>query len=305
MLGLSVALSTGTGIAAQEGTNNESAREKLLEEAISLLDKVELSSPRSQVEVMRVRERLVKLQNIDLTADDTTDTPELSFSRSGGNTTSVSRKNKAKRVSFYNECKGLRNNDLLQQLRGEISHHKSVDYSTAREIVILDIDNRAGDVECVYTGKIIHTGDKMPSSTVLNIEHTWPQSKGAKGVAKTDMHHLYATDSKANSIRSSLPFGNIDPEANCKFEQGGSRCNGKVFEVRKQHRGNVARSMFYFSTCYNQRIDPQQEAVLRQWHKEDPVDANEIARNDKIEAIQNNRNPFIDHPEYVDMIQDF
>ena len=63
--------------------------------------------------------------------------------------------------------------------------------------------------------------------------------------------------------------------------------------------------MFYFATVYNQKIDDEQEKVLRQWHKEDPVDANEMARNDKVEALQNNRNPYIDHPEYVDMIDDF
>ena len=63
--------------------------------------------------------------------------------------------------------------------------------------------------------------------------------------------------------------------------------------------------MFYFSTVYEMPIDEKQEATLRKWHKEDPVDANEIARNDAIEALQHNRNPYIDHPEYVDKIKDF
>ncbi len=305
MLGLSVALSAGTTFAAQEGNDTESARLKLLDEAMTLLDKVELNSPRSQVEIMRVREKLTKLKNLNYTDHDEENSPELMFSHQGGNSTSVSRANKARRVSFYNSCRGLRNGDLIQKLRSECSKHKSYDYSTARELVILGLDNHGGDVECVYTGKVVHVGtEKMPPSEVLNIEHTWPQSKGAKGIAKTDMHHLYPTDSKANSIRSSHPFGLVkDP--NPKFNVGGSKCNGEVFEVRKQHRGNVARSMFYFSTVYNKEIDSAQEKVLRQWHKEDPVDANEIARNDKIEALQNNRNPFVDHPEYVDMISDF
>ena len=63
--------------------------------------------------------------------------------------------------------------------------------------------------------------------------------------------------------------------------------------------------MFYFSTVYEMPIDPEQESTLRKWHKEDHVDANEIARNDAIEALQHNRNPYIDHPEYVDQINDF
>ena len=305
MLGLSVALSTVT-YAAQEGNNKESAREKLLNEAISLLDKVELSSPRSQVEIMKVRERLVKLQNFNVEEDNgEEDAPELMFSRSGGNATAVSRANKTKRVNFYNSCRTLRNGDLLSKLRGECSSHKAYDYSRARELIILGVDNHYGNVECVYTGKVFNVGTKkMPSANQLNIEHTWPQSKGAKGAAKSDLHHLYPTESKANSIRGNHPFGWINDE-NPKFNVGGSKGNGKCFEVRKQHRGNVARSMFYFATVYNQKIDDAQEKVLRQWHKEDPVDANELARNDKIEALQNNRNPFVDHPEYVDMIDNF
>jgi endonuclease I len=42
--------------------------------------------------------------------------------------------------------------------------------------------------------------------------------------------------------------------------------------------------------------------TLIKWHSEDPVDENEKERNEAIFQIQKNRNPFIDHPEYVDMI---
>ena len=305
MLGLSVALSAGTTLAAQEGNDTESAREQLLQEAISMLDKVELNSPKNSAELMRIREKLVKAQNVQIESDVDDEGPALLFSRSGGTTTAESRKNKAKRVAFYNSCRNIRNGDLLSKLRGECSSHKAYDYSTARELVILGLDNRNGDVECVYTGKVMHVGtEKMPSANEVNIEHTWPQSKGAKGNAKTDLHHLYATESKANSIRGNHPFGDVREE-NPKYSVGGSKFNGSVFEVRKQHRGNVARSMFYFATVYNQKIDETQEKVLRRWHKEDPVDANEIARNDKIEELQKNRNPYVDHPEYVDMIEDF
>ncbi len=40
-------------------------------------------------------------------------------------------------------------------------------------------------------------------------------------------------------------------------------------------------------------------SVLLQWHLEDPVDAAEMARNDVVESFQGNRNPFVDHPEWV------
>ena len=43
-------------------------------------------------------------------------------------------------------------------------------------------------------------------------------------------------------------------------------------------------------------------SVLLQWHKQDPVDEYEKQRNEKIYEIQGNRNPFIDHPEWVEKI---
>lgn len=304
MLGLSVALSAIPTFAAQESNDSDVSREQLLGEAISLLDKVELSSPRSQADIMRVRERLIKLQNIDNGIDpEAGDDPELMFSQSGS-TTAYSRANKANTEAFYRSCRGKEGGSLRGMLQSQVSKMKGVDYGKARELIMLKIDNHGGNVECVYTGKVTKVKDKMPSSNSLNIEHTWPQSMGAVGPAKSDLHHLFPTDSKANSYRSSLPFGVCDDKY-IKFDVGGSRCDGSVFEVRKQHRGNVARAMFYFAVRYNKSIDAKEEAVLRQWHKDDPVDPCERARNDAIEAIQKNRNPFIDHPEYVDQITNF
>ncbi|MDF1836914.1 MAG: endonuclease [Planctomycetota bacterium] len=43
-------------------------------------------------------------------------------------------------------------------------------------------------------------------------------------------------------------------------------------------------------------------SVLLQWHQEDPVDASEVLRNDVVFSYQGNRNPFVDHPEWVDCL---
>jgi len=40
-------------------------------------------------------------------------------------------------------------------------------------------------------------------------------------------------------------------------------------------------------------------STLKQWHKDDPVSDFERSRNQKIYNWQRNRNPFIDHPEWV------
>jgi deoxyribonuclease I len=78
-----------------------------------------------------------------------------------------------------------------------------------------------------------------------------------------------------------------------------------VFEPPEEHKGNVARAMFYFSSEYNKHIDPAEEAVLREWNKLDAVDAAEIERNRRISAVQGNENQFVLHSELADRVADF
>ncbi len=42
--------------------------------------------------------------------------------------------------------------------------------------------------------------------------------------------------------------------------------------------------------------------LLLDWHERDPVSQKEILRNEEVYAIQGNRNPFVDHPEFVERI---
>ncbi len=161
-----------------------------------------------------------------------------------------------------------------------------------------------------------HIGPKkIPVNNVMNTEHTWPQSKGAKSEpARGDLHHLYPSNSHANSARGNHPFGEVDGKdatRECPESQRGSIINpntGKStgtygFQPRPEHRGNVARAMFYVSAKYGYDIPKLEEYYLRKWHKEDPVDEAEMKRNDAIEDAQGNRNPFIDYPALVDRME--
>jgi deoxyribonuclease I len=167
------------------------------------------------------------------------------------------------------------------------------------------------DVYCQKEYNVPGPG-KMPNNSMLNVEHTWPQSQfggSGKGLQKSDMHHLFASDSKLNSDRGSLPFGTVLQEKKalkCPVSRVGYDSSGRtVFEPPTDHKGNVARALFYFAARYSMKIDPVQEAALKEWNHEDPVDEAEILRNDEIENIQGNRNPFIDKPELADAIADF
>jgi len=156
--------------------------------------------------------------------------------------------------------------------------------------------------------------DRVPDNTVINAEHTWPQSRFNtrfdKGLQKSDLHHLFPTDSQMNAVRGNNWFGEVVKDSKvlkCKNVRFGKPSTGgqDVFEPPREHRGNVARALFYFSTRYDLSIDERQEEVLRKWNKDDAVDAEEAERNELIVKLQGNRNPFVDYPELVDKVHDF
>lgn len=205
--------------------------------------------------------------------------------------------------------------------------HRAIGYQAARETLFGDFylvaQGKDYGVQEVYCSRLFTSSEfrgakpgphKIPNHDVLNAEHTWPQSHFSsafpKEDQKSDLHHLFPTDTQMNSKRSSLPFGDVgrdDEILKCKESRLGSSTQGSetVFEPPLSHKGNVARAMFYFAIRYKMQIHPNEERYLRDWHKRDPVDAAELGRNEKIFSLQGNRNPFVDFPELVDKISDF
>jgi hypothetical protein len=120
---------------------------------------------------------------------------------------------------------------------------------------------------------------------------------------KSDIHHLFPTDVSANSQRGNLPFGEVSGSGT--WSQGGSKKGGGKFEPRDVQKGPTARAMMYFVTRYQDYSNffGGQQNVLRQWHDAHPPTAAEITRNDDIHGLQNNRNPFIDYPQFIERIQ--
>lgn len=210
--------------------------------------------------------------------------------------------------------------------------YKTVSYSTAGDLVRDNVDNFGGEVEEIYSGY-------WQDPDGLNMEHTWPQSKGATGPAKSDMFHLYASNPDYNSPRGNMPYGNVvnknwpstssevcnhactdhfpgRQDVGCCSIRGTDGSGSLVFEPRDAHKGNVARAVFYFALKYEGCERPSlsaydgystahtavTEAVHKDWNHRDPPDADEQARNDRIQKYQKVRNPFIDHPEFVDRI---
>lgn len=207
---------------------------------------------------------------------------------------------------MYRSLEGLCENDFRRGLSEIISTNKDLGYNNARKIMFSDLDNYQGQVCDAYTSFCMNT-DGIPDSTQMNCEHTWPQSKGAIGIAKSDLNHLFPAGSKVNSIRSNFPFCEVEKSTWSRDGSalGSSSYGTKCFEPRDQHKGAVARALIYFSVRYEKALDPQQEFFIRDWNDHFFPTSDEVERNNRIEEIQNNRNPFIDVPYFAKLIADF
>jgi len=291
---LSLSLSIIPILASSPNLDNSSAEERAAyygEQVETLLNEVNDELGGSNLKVAKIQKYVGEI--IDLSCSRTSYNIDAAIARRNKKSCSIE--------DGYANAANLKNDSLIEELYKLVNNHHSVGYRDARHAMFTDLDSVNGEVECVYTGRHLKT-NSIPNSNNMNCEHTWPQSQGAVGVARTDIHHLFCTDSKANSHRSSLPFGTVTSP---KWSQGGSSKGNGVFQVRDENKGNTARAKFYFSVRYGKRIGSKEEAVLKQWHKADPVDADEIKRNNGVEKIQKNRNPFIDHPEFVEQISNF
>ncbi len=219
------------------------------------------------------------------------------------------------------------------ELRGRLfkvisKDHHSVGYDEARrqifgrislqqngsEYFVRDVycEKNFGNREFPELG--IGPGAYPSKGEILNTEHTWPQSRFTKrhpeGVQKADMHHLFPSDSKMNSHRGSMQFGDVVETVEtlkCPVSRLGheAKTGRIVFEPPNAHKGNVARAILYFATRYEMQVSDQEEQYLKKWNQLDPVDAEEIRRNDEVEKVQGNRNPFVDVPALIDQIHNF
>jgi hypothetical protein len=169
-----------------------------------------------------------------------------------------------------------------------------------------EIDNVNGKVTCVYTGRVATFNTRSgATSQSFNCEHTWPQSLfNQNEPERADMHHLFSTDETANGRRANYPFGVV---SNASWSDGGSKLGGSVFEPRDEQKGASARAMLYFVLRYQDYSNfiDNQEATLVDWHKTFGPSAIEIARNEGIFSYQKNRNPMVDHPEFIERINVF
>lgn len=221
---------------------------------------------------------------------------------------------------------GVIGQDLIDGLVTNYKPATVLGYGPARDSMFANVYSKNDSLSCVYTGHTIYLDPSLDPTTAafmngndngINTEHSWPQSLGAsQGDARSNIYHLFPTRIDVNADRASSPFTEIsDNETDEWYYLGNSQSaipsgatidlfserKGNLFEPREDHKGDVARAMFYFYTMYKaeaDNADPNffelQRETLCSWHLQDPVDEKEWNRNIKIATYQSNRsNPFI------------
>ncbi|MER7897011.1 endonuclease [Streptomyces sp. NPDC096046] len=225
-------------------------------------------------------------------------------------------------TTYYKNAVGKTGTGLKSSLHTIISSQTKISYSAVwNALKVTDQDpNNSNNVILLYSGisrsKSLNGGDVGD----WNREHVWAKSHGDFGTSTgpgTDLHHLRPSDVRVNSIRGNKDFDN---GGSGFTDSGGSLTDSDSFEPRDAVKGDVARMIFYMAVRYeggdgwaDLEVNGQvgngtnpymgKLSVLKAWHQEDPPDAFEQRRNDVIhDSYQHNRNPFIDHPEWVESI---
>ena len=220
---------------------------------------------------------------------------------------------------YYDAANGKTGEQLKSALHDIIDDHTEISYSNVWEALReTDEDpSNSSNVLLLYTGRSQGKNENGGNADDWNREHVWAKSHGDFGTsmgAGTDLHHLRPTDASVNSSRSNLDFDEGGKE---HTEAAGNYYDSDSWEPRDSVKGDVARMIFYMDVRYegdsgeldlelNNEVNNGSApyhgklSVLLKWHEEDPVDDFERRRNEIIyNDFQHNRNPFIDHPEWV------
>lgn len=222
---------------------------------------------------------------------------------------------------------GLEGEDLVEAIRDAYTPSQLLTDAQAKDTLYARIFNQDDTVHCIYSNLGRYLPDGVDPSqwlygtglevNSLNLEHSWPQSKGAgkSTMGNRNMHHLFPSRTSINSDRADFPYNEISDPTTQKWYYLGTEQNSipannidaysefktAVFEPREAVKGDIARAMMYFWTIYRddaETADPTffeaQRSELCAWHEEDPVDDAELHRSQLIAAYQSGLgNPFI------------
>ena len=231
-------------------------------------------------------------------------------------------------ADYYDGTEGLYGDELKTTLYNIIKGHTAYSYAALRDSILLNTDedpDNSDNVILIYTGRSQSKDSFGGLPGEWNREHVWAKSHGDFGTTipcGTDAHHIRPCDVGVNSIRGNKDFDNGGSAVYGYYGDYAGNTDSDSFEARDEVKGDIARMIMYMAVRYEgENGEPDLEMVdyipsspegqpyhaklstLIQWHLDDAVDPFEITRNEKIYTNwQHNRNPFIDHPEFVERI---
>jgi endonuclease I len=238
-------------------------------------------------------------------------------------------------AGYYNTASGLTGLPLKIALHNIIKNHTSITYNqlwTAYQTTDVKPNGKVWDIYSdipggtppyEFTFVTDQCGNYSAEGDCYNREHSFPQSWfNSASPMVSDLFHIYPTDGKVNGERNNFPYGDVGTASWTSLN--GSKlgtCNDSgysstVFEPIDAYKGDLARTYFYMAVRYYSEdsgwpgsdmvsgAEPLLWArnVLLNWAINDTVSQKELNRNNAIYGIQNNRNPFIDHPEWIQAI---
>ncbi|MBV2165131.1 MAG: endonuclease [Kaistella sp.] len=229
----------------------------------------------------------------------------------------------------------------LNEFYNKTDLDKYYDHDASNTTILLDIYSEIPNGPDVYEYTVANlTGSANAEGQGWNREHMMPQSTfNSNYPMYSDLFYVIPTDARINQLRSNYPYGiaKTTTAPFYTFTNGsrisangtpGSGYTGRVYEPIDEFKGDIARSLLYFAVRYEGKLglfnyyngtsaandrsplDGTEEkafedwylAMLLQWHNQDPVSQREIDRNNEVYALQKNRNPFIDYPQWVNAI---
>jgi len=230
----------------------------------------------------------------------------------------------AQPIGYYNGTEGKSGDELKQALHNTIKNHVDCSYNQAKLLI------NYSDADPANPNNVILFYSQISRSAALygigagfiNREHVWAKSHGNfSGIRPMDGDalNLRPEDGQVNVNRSNLDFDNVQPNGtqdpiatNCWFNQN-------AYEPGPLTKGQVARILFYMATRY-EGTDGEMDlelvsklnnypkpnfgnlTTLLEWNKQYPPSDIERQRNNRMFRMQQNRNPFVDHPEFADYI---
>lgn len=236
---------------------------------------------------------------------------------------------------YYDSLEGLCGDKLKEAVKNAVKNHTAIDYGTETWKAFAQMDVKTvNGVDYwwdMYSPNLVKVSYPVTgAASGMNIEHSVANSWWGKTKNDTykDLVHLNPSDADANNRKANYPLGEIS--GNPKWTNGetsyGNAVTGQgggapyVYEPCDEYKGDFARVFMYIFTVYDNIswasktawmysvsggkavLEPWAYNMMIRWSTNDPVSDKETKRNDKINQIQGNRNPFVDYPELADHI---